>query len=157
VSFQFPNLSRDCKPHKPVFDALERNKLDENCVRLGEPMAKVLNTLPIGFESLLVKEKEKDKVKDKAKDKPEDAEIPPVLSSPEFIAAWSDWCAYRRERGHALKPRTASAQLAQMAEWGQLQAITAIRKSIMQGWQGVFQPDANQRKTSQESEFSNAF
>jgi hypothetical protein len=44
-----------------------------------------------------------------------------------------------------------------MADWGQADAIAAIRRSIMQGWQGVFKPDANQRKPAQESEFANAF
>jgi hypothetical protein len=102
---------------------------------------------------------DKDKDKDQAKDKfkAEDAETPLVLSSSEFRAAWADWCAYRRERGQTLKSRTAKAQLAEMADWGQADAIAAIRKSILQGWQGVFKPDPNQRKTAQESEFANAF
>lgn len=88
---------------------------------------------------------------------PTEAAIPAGIDSPQFRAAWADWCAYRRERGQTLKSRTAKAQLAEMADWGQADAIAAIRKSIMQGWQGVFKPDANQRKPAQESEFSNAF
>jgi hypothetical protein len=105
------------------------------------------------------KDKDKDKDKDQAKDKfkAEDAETPLALSSQEFRSAWADWCAYRRERGQTLKSRTAKAQLAEMADWGQTDAIAAIRKSILQGWQGVFKPDPNQRKPAQESEFSNAF
>lgn len=88
---------------------------------------------------------------------PAEVEFPAGIDSPQFRAAWADWCAYRRERGQTLKSRTAKAQLAEMADWGQADAIAAIRRSIMQGWQGVFKPDANQRKPAQESEFANAF
>jgi hypothetical protein len=88
---------------------------------------------------------------------PAEVEFPAGIDSPQFRAAWADWCAYRRERGQTLKPRTAKAQLAEMADWGQADAIAAIRRSIMQGWQGVFKPDGNQRKPAQESEFANAF
>ena len=41
--------------------------------------------------------------------------------------------------------------------WANYYPEAAIRKSIMQGWRGVFKPDANQRKPAQESEFANAF
>ena len=88
---------------------------------------------------------------------PTEVAFPAGIDSAPFRAAWADWCAYRRERGQTLKPRTAKAQLAEMADWGQADAIAAIRKSIMQGWQGVFKPDANQRKPAHESEFANAF
>ena len=89
--------------------------------------------------------------------KAENVDLPFVLYTPEFRAAWDDWCAYRREKGHTLSARTAKAQIAEMADWGQADAIAAIRKSIMQGWRGVFKPAANQRKPAQESEFANAF
>ena len=78
-----------------------------------------------------------------AKFRAESFEIPPTLSTPEFIEAWADWCAYKRERGQTLRSRTAKAQLAEMNGWGESVAIAAIRKSIVKGWTGVFQPDAN--------------
>ena len=86
-----------------------------------------------------------------------EASIPSTIDSPEFRAAWADWCQYRRESGHTMKSRTAHAQLAEMAGWGKVESIAAIRQSIRQGWRGVFKPDANQRKPAQESEFANAF
>lgn len=86
-----------------------------------------------------------------------EASIPSTIDSPEFRAAWADWCQYRRESGHTMKSRTAHAQLAEMADWGKVESIAAIRQSIRQGWRGVFKPDANQRKPAQESEFANVF
>ena len=86
-----------------------------------------------------------------------EASIPSAIDSLEFRAAWADWCQYRRESGHTMKSRTAHAQLAEMAGWGKVESIAAIRQSIRQGWRGVFKPDANQRKPAQESEFANAF
>jgi hypothetical protein len=78
-----------------------------------------------------------------AKFRAESSEIPSTLATPEFVAAWADWCAYKRERGQTLRSRTAKAQLGEMSGWGESVAIAAIRKSIVNGWTGVFQPDAN--------------
>jgi len=78
-----------------------------------------------------------------AKFRAESSEIPSTLATPEFVEAWADWCAYKRERGQTLRSRTAKAQLAEMNGWGESVAIAAIRKSIVKGWTGVFQPDAN--------------
>lgn len=78
-----------------------------------------------------------------AKFRAESSEIPSTLATPEFVAAWADWCAYKRERGQTLRSRTAKAQLGEMSGWGQSVAVAAIRKSIVNGWTGVFQPDAN--------------
>ena len=69
--------------------------------------------------------------------------IPESLNRPDFAAAWSDWCAYRRERGQTLKSRTAHAQLAELAKRGPAAAIASIRQSIMQGWQGLFELRSN--------------
>ena len=78
-----------------------------------------------------------------AKFRAESSEIPPTLATPEFVAAWADWCAYKRERGQSLRSRTAKAQLGEMNSWGESVAIAAIRKSIVNGWTGVFQPDSH--------------
>ena len=78
-----------------------------------------------------------------AKFRAESSEIPAALATPEFVEAWADWCAYKRERGQTLGSRTAKAQLAAMNSWGEGVAVAAIRKSIMSSWTGVFQPDAH--------------
>ena len=87
-----------------------------------------------------------------------EASIPSAIDSPEFRAAWADWCQYRRESGHTMKSRTAHAQLAEMAGWGKVESIAAIRQSIRQGWRGVFKPDGRQSiNGAQKSEFADAF
>ena len=69
--------------------------------------------------------------------------FPSALSTPEFADAWKDWVAYRKERGQTLKPTTIKAQLATMQDWGAVDAVAAIRQSIMNGWQGIFEPRSN--------------
>ena len=69
--------------------------------------------------------------------------FPPALSTPEFADAWKDWVAYRKERGQTLKPTTIKAQLGKMQDWGATDAVAAIRQSIMNGWQGIFEPRSN--------------
>ena len=69
--------------------------------------------------------------------------FPQALSTPEFADAWKDWVAYRKERGQTLKPTTIKAQLATMQGWGSVDAVAAIRQSIMNGWQGIFEPRSN--------------
>lgn len=97
--------------------------------------------------------------KPESKFKAEDAEIPATLSSPDFTAAWADWCAYKRERGQTLSRQTAKAQIKEMDKWGASSAVARIRLSIFHGWTGVFERDANgQRgKAAQRSEFGDAF
>jgi hypothetical protein len=143
VLFQFPNLSRDCKPHKPVFNAIERNKLDENSVRLGEASPKVIDTLPLGFQSLLVKEKEKEKEEDKVKDTEKEVAIPAALNTAEFVETWTTWVAYRKEIGQKLKPTTVKIQLAKMQEWGPAESIEKMKQSMAQGWTGIFELKTN--------------
>jgi hypothetical protein len=66
---------------------------------------------------------------------------PLPLDTPEFKAAWGEWTAYRRERRLAtLKPRSVTAQLAKLAEYGHDGAIESIRESIAQNYQGLFPP-----------------
>lgn len=67
--------------------------------------------------------------------------FPPELDTPEFRAAWSDWLAYRRERKlTTYKPKSLSGQFSTLAGWGVDAAITSIRESIRQHWQGLFEP-----------------
>ena len=83
--------------------------------------------------------------KEKTKEKKEaraGVPIPDSLaSSSEFLAAWKDWLAYRRERKKTLAPQTQAKQLAKLATWGALKAVHSIERSIEQGWQGLFDPE----------------
>ena len=69
--------------------------------------------------------------------------FPANLDVPAFRQAWAEWFAYRRERNLASwKPRTIAAKLEQLADWGPTRAVEAIRTSIREGWQGIFEPKA---------------
>lgn len=67
--------------------------------------------------------------------------FPKQLDTDAFRQAWADLAAYRREQHwRPWKPRTIIAKLSEMATWGHDAAIEAIRKTIANGWQGVFPP-----------------
>jgi len=74
----------------------------------------------------------------------EPVQIPAELNTAEFLAAWSEWFAYRRER--KLKPwaaRTINGQLARLSKLGPERAVAAIRNSIDNGYQGIFEASAS--------------
>ena len=130
------------------------NKLEVISHKLETEAKNTEAPVPVALSLRLDQPRESDKKFNAA-----EASIPSTIDSPEFRAAWADWCQYRRESGHTMKSRTAHAQLAEMAGWGKVESIAAIRQSIRQGWRGVFKPDPTQRKAAQESEYNsdNAF
>lgn len=66
------------------------------------------------------------------------ATLPPGLDTPDFRRAWSDWCRYRKEARHPLKPMTAERQLRMLAEHGPAAAVAMIEQSLTHGWRGLF-------------------
>lgn len=70
--------------------------------------------------------------------------LPPSLVTPEFEQAWADWIAYRREsKFSAWKPVTVKAKLAELEAIGSEAATAAIRRSIANGWKGIFPENGN--------------
>lgn len=71
------------------------------------------------------------------------ADLPPVLQTSAFKAAWSDFTRYRKEaKLRPLKPRSVVAQWQTLSDWGEPVAIERIRETIRQGWQGIHPPKA---------------
>lgn len=67
--------------------------------------------------------------------------FPDCLNTEAFRKAWQSYVDHRRDnRMRALKPASVAVKLAELAEWGEPMAIEAIRQSIANGWQGIFQP-----------------
>lgn len=67
VAYQYGKLSRDCRPHLPVFSALEKHGIDLQLVNAENPddeIKRVSIPYPKGIHTLKEKEKEKDKGKD---------------------------------------------------------------------------------------------
>ncbi len=80
----------------------------------------------------------------KPKDSAAPPRPPPELDTPAFAAVWSEYVAYRRERGIAsLKPLSVSRQWEVLAKYGERVAITAIETTIRQGWTGIFPEKAS--------------
>jgi hypothetical protein len=70
-------------------------------------------------------------------------EIPAELTSDAFQAAWQEWLQHRTEIKKPVKPTAQTAKLRELAAWGPERARAAIRHSIGNGWQGIFEPGAN--------------
>jgi hypothetical protein len=64
--------------------------------------------------------------------------FPAVLDTPEFRAAWSEWCAHRRDIRKKLTARAVKQQLTDLAIAGPAAAVEAIHSSIRNGYQGLF-------------------
>jgi hypothetical protein len=83
------------------------------------------------------------------------------FASPEFAAAWSDFVKHRTEIKKKLTPTATKQLFANCTKWGEQAAIESIRKSIANGWQGIFEPDApsNRHRLSNggRSEFAGRF
>jgi len=64
--------------------------------------------------------------------------IPEALDNPQFKDAWDKWTQHRKEKRSALTPLTIKQQLSKLDGMGVKDAITAIERSITNGWIGIF-------------------
>jgi hypothetical protein len=84
--------------------------------------------------------------------------FPPALDCREFHETWELWLKYRRERKlPALQPTSIKAQLDELATWGLERAIMAVKHSIRQNWQGIFEEKSNGRTTTDRNRSSRSF
>lgn len=75
------------------------------------------------------------------KKREEEIEFPANLQTDAFARAWESYLAYRKaSRLKTLAPASVIAQLRNLSEMGQDEAIAAINQSIANGWQGIFTP-----------------
>lgn len=82
-----------------------------------------------------------DRKKEGKTDRQEEAspqELP--FDSDDFAKEWEAWLKYRREIRKPLKIQSAKAQLAKLHSYGEAGAIVSIRRSIENGWIGLFDP-----------------
>lgn len=71
--------------------------------------------------------------------------IPETLNTEDFRTAWGEWLAYRAERKPKVTPKSAKVAFGRMEGWGPVLAVRAIRESIGNSWQGIFEPRDNGR------------
>ena len=62
------------------------------------------------------------------------------FESEAFSKAWLSWINYRKEIKKPIKESTINAQWKEFAKWGEQKSIIAIEQSILNGWQGLFEP-----------------
>lgn len=126
VTFQYGELSEDCKPHKYVFSLLEKHGLKE---RVCKHYTKGINTL-----------KDKDKEKEKEKDKEKESDEQFILPN-HLVEIWPDFLAMRKKikkpitiRGEKLIVK----ELESLAPGDLHLQLQIIEQSIANSWQGVF-------------------
>lgn len=71
------------------------------------------------------------------------ADLPAGLQTQKFFDTWQEWCSYRKEIRKALTPTTVKMQLNKLLGMGVNKAIISLKQSMLQGWQGVFEPRGN--------------
>lgn len=82
-----------------------------------------------------------DKPKTKQRASKPEPDIPASLDTPQVRQALSDYHAARREQKRKPLGNTGlTALYAKLAEWGPTNAEEALRNSVANGWQGVFEP-----------------
>lgn len=67
------------------------------------------------------------------------------FDSVEFSEAWKNWEKHRAEIRKPLKPTMRNGQFAELKAMGEQRAIAAIKHTIAKGWQGIREPDAQQK------------
>lgn len=75
-------------------------------------------------------------------------EIPLTLNVPTFLKSWEDWLADRKERKKAVTTRAAKIQLGKLESMGVKRAVAAIENSIEKGYQGIFESQQGNFKSS---------
>jgi hypothetical protein len=71
---------------------------------------------------------------------------PLPFTSQEFALAVERWERHRSELRHKLTPEARAAWLRKCEAMGEARSIAAIDHSIANGWQGMFEPKAEERR-----------
>ncbi len=80
------------------------------------------------------------KGKSRKQKKPITFEIPGILNTIDFMAAWGEYVQHRKEIKKPLTPTAGKRQLKQLESWGLQRAIVAINHSIAKGWLSIYEP-----------------
>ena len=62
------------------------------------------------------------------------------FDSPDFKLFWANWQQHRIEKKAKLTPTATKQQLERLAEMGEERAIAALKHSMANGWQGIYEP-----------------
>lgn len=142
ISFQYGELTPLCPPHRSILKLVQQHGLEKQGLLYSYPKARVTGNQD--YPSLRAQGKDKEEEKDKEQEKEKDDGFPEILNTPEFRVEWAKWETHRKEIRKKITPTARNEQLGKLAEMGVLRAISALQHSIASGWQGVFEPYANQ-------------
>jgi hypothetical protein len=126
--------ARNSKSHKKMRQATPKDGRKKNVPNKSPPRGDEKGT-----------REEKRRVKNSCsleQESPQPPLIPVELQTDEFLAAWRDWLQHRREIHKELKPTAKANLLRKLETWGPERSIAAIRHSIANGWQGLFEEDS---------------
>jgi hypothetical protein len=74
--------------------------------------------------------------------------IPAPLNTPEFTAAWEAWKTHRNEIKHPLTATSYNTILSKCEKLGAVEAVRWIWNAIEKGWRGLYPPDDDKNKGS---------
>lgn len=72
--------------------------------------------------------------------------LPLPFDSPDFKLFWQNWQQHRAEKKASLTPTAIRQQLERLAEMGEERAIAALKHSMANGWQGIYESNARPNK-----------
>jgi hypothetical protein len=107
--------------------------------------AKGIDTLSKGYRYPTGKGKGKEIGKGISKEEEKENEILPFESA-DFALFWDNWNQHLREKKKPLKPTARKQQLSKLRDMGEERAIAALKHSMANNWQGIFEPDIRPNK-----------
>ena len=66
--------------------------------------------------------------------------IPENLNTERFRKTWEAWIEFRCKLKSVKNPSMFTEQLEKLATWGEMNAYESLKNSMMNGWQGIFEP-----------------
>lgn len=151
IQFQYGKLSKDCRPHDRVFEALSKHKLKINPDTLALGYPKGIQRVSDNLE-----EEEENKEEDrngesegkklKALVPAEGWDFPQNLRTEKFIEKWGEWVLFRRTKG-GIKDWALffQGQLKWLGEFSEPIAFEMVERSLVSGWTGIFRIKENEK------------
>jgi hypothetical protein len=129
-----------------VTSVTKRNDREEK--RREEKKEEIRTPLPPKGDVVDEKDSEKPTTKKKPATTTELNPIPAPLNTPEFIAAWEAWKTHRAEIKHPLTATSYNTILSKCEKLGAVEAVRWIWNAIEKGWRGLYPPDDDKNKGS---------
>lgn len=139
IEFQYRNISSSCPAHREIIRLIDVNGLVKNGQGYDYPTANL--ALPYDYPSPTLVKPEAPAVK-RPPVKQADVPIPDCFAEiPEFVAIWGKWLQHLKEKKKPATLMSQTEQLKKLESIGLVRSLAALKHSIAQNWQGVFEPN----------------